>query len=318
MIYEDAIEEVKSKEEIIEIDVAATVRLAEVTELSNGKAKVKFYGDSETSTKLYPYIEGYKPSVNDKVAMLAQSNTFIIIGKISTENIVNNYKPSASEIANTYLTQNDALSTYLSKTVAQNTYLSQTDATSTYLKQSDATSTYLKKNDATSTYLKQTDASSTYLEKKNLAWSGRNLYPSNYYARESLGMNGYPFGSVYADNFYGTVNSTSDRRLKKSIKSLGRKWLDFFYRLRPTSFKYKDGTSDRTHTGFIAQEVEAAANEVGIDTKDIATIVVDSDGRYYLRYEEFIAVQTLAIQDLKAQVDNLTARIHDLERTIYK
>ena len=317
MIYEDAIEEVKSEEEIIEIDVAATVRLAEVTELSNGKAKIKFYGDSETSTKLYPYIEGYKPSVNDKVAMLAQSNTFIIIGKISTENIENNYKPSASEIANTYLTQSDALSTYLSKTAAQNTYLKQSDATSTYLKQSDATSTYLKKTDATNTYLKQSDATSTYLEKKSLAWSGRNLYPSNYYARESLGMNGYPFSSVYADNFYGTVNSSSDRRVKKAIKTLGRKWLDFFYRLRPTSFKYKDGTSDRTHTGFIAQEVEAAANEVGIDTKDIATIVVD-DGRYYLRYEELIAVQTLAIHDLKAQVDDLTARIHDLERTIYK
>ena len=347
MIYEDAIEEVKSEEEIIEIDVAATVRLAEVTELSNGKAKIKFYGDSETSTKLYPYIEGYKPSVNDKVAMLAQSNTFIIIGKISTENIENNYKPSASEIANTYLTQSDALSTYLSKTAAQNTYLKQsdatstylkqsdatstylkqsdatstylkkTDATNTYLKQSDATSTYLKKTDATNTYLKQSDATSTYLEKKSLAWSGRNLYPSNYYARESLGMNGYPFSSVYADNFYGTVNSSSDRRVKKAIKTLGRKWLDFFYRLRPTSFKYKDGTSDRTHTGFIAQEVEAAANEVGIDTKDIATIVVD-DGRYYLRYEELIAVQTLAIHDLKAQVDDLTARIHDLERTIYK
>ena len=131
-------------------------------------------------------------------------------------------------------------------------------------------------------------------------------------------MNGYPFNAVYADNFYGTVNSTSDRRLKKSIKTLGRKWLDFFYRLRPTSFKYKDGSSGRTHTGFIAQEVEAAANEVGIDTKDIATIVVDSDGRYYLRYEELIAVQTLAIHDLKAQVEDLTARIHDLERVIYK
>ncbi len=78
------------------------------------------------------------------------------------------------------------------------------------------------------------------------------------------------------------MRSSSDARLKKNIKSLGQKWLDFFYKLKPRSFKYKNGKSGRTHTGFIAQEVEAAANECGIPTKDIAAIAIDESGQYYL------------------------------------
>ena len=365
MIYDNAIEEVK-EEEIIATDITVPVRLAQVTSLTNGKAAVKFYGDNESSTKFYSYIEGYKPVVNDIVAMLAQGNTFIILGKISAENITTNYYVLMSELSTilaAYLTTTDAASTYLSQTDAADTYETASHASDTYETASHASSTYETASHASSTYrgksdpfnqIKNSSASLTissggdisangtismgtyaapldtvvtdktrtkYLRAKSATGGGVELTSSAMSPTSnrgmSIGSSSYKLEDLYAQDIYGEVNSSSDRRLKKSIKTLGRKWLDFFYRLRPTSFKYKDGTSDRTHTGFIAQEVEAAANEVGIDTKDIATIVVD-DGRYYLRYEELVAVQTLAIHDLKAQIDDLTARIHDLEHTVYK
>ena len=361
MIFDDAVDEVKEAEQ----EPEKIVILATVTSLTSGKALVKFNGETEPATKAYPYIEGYKPAVNDVVCMLKQGNTFVIIGKVSNSDITTNYAVFAAELAT-------ILADYLLSSTAASTYLSQTDAANTYLSQTDASSTYLSQTDAASTYLSQTDASNTYRGKdayfdrlgsgnNNISISGQtasvngtlDLGTSNKRFRSvttsaidtdvirtptgtalfditsghmdpssnngtSVGTSSKKLNNLYATNIYGSVADSSDRRVKKAIKTLGRRWLEFFYRLRPTSFKYKDGTSDRTHTGFIAQEVEAAANEVGIDTKDIATIVVDSDGRYYLRYEELIAVQTLAIQDLKAQVDDLTARIHDLERVIYK
>ena len=371
MIFDDAVDEVKEAEQ----EPEKIVILATVTSLTSGKALVKFNGETEPATKAYPYIEGYKPAVNDVVCMLKQGNTFVIIGKVSNDDITTNYDAKKSELdsaisglsstylsktdasstylsqtsasstylkktdaSSTYLSQTDASSTYLSKTDASSTYLSQTSASSTYLKKTDASSTYLSqtdasstylsktsasstylsKTDASSTYLKKTDAQSTYLQSSILEWSGYTLRQKYSYADVNLGDSGHKWDKVYAFDFYGTTHSSSDARLKKNIKSLGQKWLDFFYRLKPRSFKYKNGKSGRTHTGFIAQEVEAAANMCGIPTKDIAAIAIDESGQYYLGYEEIIAVQTLAIQDLKAQVDDLTARIYDLERVIYK
>ena len=48
----------------------------------------------------------------------------------------------------------------------------------------------------------------------------------------SIGTSTKKINNLYATNIYGTVADSSDRRLKKSIKTLGRRWLDFFYKLR--------------------------------------------------------------------------------------
>lgn len=350
-LYDNAVDEVKGAE----TPIPSAVSLAKVTSLSNGKASVQFYGESEPSTKLYPYIEGYKPAVDDVVCMLVQGNTFIILGKISNANIVDNYKPTAAEISGAYLTQQSATDTYLSKTDAANGYLSKTDASNDYLKKTDAGTTYrgisapfdeikngsyrmVMGSDGTikiygSVYLGalnyqlqevvtntvRTDNLRKYNSASNsgfvLDTYDMHPYSNNGY---SIGTSSSKLSKLYATNIYGTVADSSDRRFKKTIKTLGRKWLDFFYRLRPTSFKYKDGTSDRTHTGFIAQEVEEAARESGMGLHDIAAIVIDSDGRYSLRYQELIAVQTLAIHDLKFEVDELTRRVAALERAVRK
>lgn len=149
----------------------------------------------------------------------------------------------------------------------------------------------------------------------NLSWdSSHNLYPSvtNFM---SLGTSNKQYKNVYGQNLY--VNGTavsSDRRIKEDINALEEKHLAFFKALRPVQYKFKDGDSGRIHTGFIAQEVEDAVREAGMTDKDMAVVVRDQDGKYYLRYEEIIAVQTKVIQDLMAKVDNLESRLAKLER----
>ena len=148
----------------------------------------------------------------------------------------------------------------------------------------------------------------------NLAWdNSHNLIPSttNYL---SLGTSSRQYKNVYGQNLY--VNGTavsSDRRVKDDIKALEEKHIAFFKALRPVQFKYKEGDSGRTHTGFIAQEVEEAVEEAGMTSQDMAVVVKDPSDRYYLRYEEIISVQTKVIRDLMAKVESLEARITKLE-----
>lgn len=130
----------------------------------------------------------------------------------------------------------------------------------------------------------------------------------------SLGTANKQFKNVYGQNIY--VNGTavsSDKRIKEEIEPLDKRHVEFFKNLKPVTYKYKEGTSGRKHTGFIAQEVEEAIEEAGMTDKDMATVVKDDTELYYLRYEEIIAVQTKVIQDLMARVDILEARVNKLE-----
>lgn len=142
--------------------------------------------------------------------------------------------------------------------------------------------------------------------------ANHNLNPSttNYF---SLGTSNKQYKNIYGQNIYVNGSAvSSDRNLKEEIESLEEKHVEFFKNLKPVSYKFKDGTSGRRHTGFIAQEVEEAIEEAGMTDKDMAAVVKD-ESQYYLRYEELIAVQTKVIQDLMARVEKLEAKVNRLE-----
>lgn len=139
----------------------------------------------------------------------------------------------------------------------------------------------------------------------------------------NLGSGSYRWKQLFATT--ATI-STSDRNLKKDIYQLTDTHLDFFLKLQPVSFLFKDGESGRTHIGFIAQDVEQAMSECGLTDLDFAGFckdqkvevffeedengdkiekerpILDENGNpeyvYSLRYEEFIALNTYAIQKL--------------------
>ena len=110
----------------------------------------------------------------------------------------------------------------------------------------------------------------------------------------------------------GSTAVTSDANQKNSIEELPEKYSSLFDNLRPVRYKYNDGTSDRYHTGFIAQDVEQALTDSGIDSNDFAGFVRDEKGDCYLRYEEFIALAVKEVQTLKKKNDDLEKRVADL------
>ncbi len=132
-------------------------------------------------------------------------------------------------------------------------------------------------------------------------------------------------GSLGAGTWYyngGTILSSSDRRFKNSISSFPESFHNFYQSLTPRVFKYNNGSSNRYHTGFIAQEVEEAILKNGLTLNDLALFVRvshekaptdDINGACYLRYEEFISLNTWEIQKLLKKIQELERRINLLE-----
>ena len=122
----------------------------------------------------------------------------------------------------------------------------------------------------------------------------------------SLGFSDYRWSVLYAQT--GTI-STSDREKKTDISYALERYDALFEKLRPASYRLKDGASGRTHTGLIAQDVEQALVECGLTGQDFAAFVrtprTDGGADYGLRYEELVALCIRQIQMLRARVRKL-------------
>ena len=141
--------------------------------------------------------------------------------------------------------------------------------------------------------------------------------------------------SVAVIGGYANWSNFSDGRLKTNIQEniVG---LEFIKKLRPVSYNYDmdaiarfEKTPDslrlkvaerlkaqEVQTGFIAQEVEAAANEVGFNFHGIVK-PYDENGTYALRYAEFVVPLVKAMQEqqdiIEAQEKELKALRSEVE-----
>lgn len=165
----------------------------------------------------------------------------------------------------------------------------------------------------------------------------------------TLGNATYKWASVYATN--GTIQ-TSDKNKKKDIEPLSDKYIQFFSRLLPKSFKFNDGTSGRTHIGFISQDVEEALYDSGLTDLEFGGFCKDvrkkkiqikeeelnEDGEviheaeymhiddldengniqydYSLRYDEFIAINVAVTQKMKNEIEGLKKELNELKELV--
>ena len=87
--------------------------------------------------------------------------------------------------------------------------------------------------------------------------------------------------------------AASDQRFKKEIKPLGE-GLDFVLKLKPVSYHMKSDENKKINWGFIAQDIEKL---VGTENA-ILTIGGDEERMLGLRYTDFVAPLTKAVQEL--------------------
>ena len=122
----------------------------------------------------------------------------------------------------------------------------------------------------------------------------------------SCGQASIRWSDIYCQN---DQISTSDLNYKKDISYGLDRYDELFDRLRPVTYKFIDGTSNRTHMGMIAQEIEELLGELNISTTDFAAFVKshvqdeetgEYSDRYALRYGEFIPLIIYEVQQIKS------------------
>lgn len=177
-------------------------------------------------------------------------------------------------------------------------------------------------------------ACNTIANRKGLCLSSGAFNPTTNGAM-GLGSASYRWGQIYST---ASVISTSDRNEKHDVKDLDPgEAMKLILGIRPVSYKFNNGTSGRTHSGMIAQDVEELLSELGISTEDCAAFikspleeldiktgqydpVTDEDGnlkyRYGLRYEEFIAPLIKTVQEQQKMISRLEERIAKLEERL--
>lgn len=134
-------------------------------------------------------------------------------------------------------------------------------------------------------------------------------------------------GAVYL-GYSGSTAVTSDEKLK-DIADIDEKYIEFFKNLKPITYVYKN-KGHRDHIGFGARQVEKALGQAGLTTEQFAGVLKDTnvtisademgteedvhyDELYSLRYEEFIALNTMMIQKQAKEIEELKTKVEELE-----
>ena len=122
-------------------------------------------------------------------------------------------------------------------------------------------------------------------------------------------------GNIQSQVTRFTINSSggsngSDIKLKENIENIPY-GLDTIKSLQPRKFKWKE--TDKDGIGFIAQEVESLIPELISEVYDDPVRPDTSEKTKMLNYSTMTSVLTKAIQEQQDIIDNLKARIEDLE-----
>ena len=163
----------------------------------------------------------------------------------------------------------------------------------------------------------------------------------------NLGNGSHRWAVVYAKT--GSIN-TSDRNEKNTIADIDPEQAEkLIMGLKPSTFKFNDGTSGRTHWGLISQDIEELLPQIGmsdldfagfiktpktedyyedvpetvtdeetgeektVTRKELKTRTVEGEYIYSLRYDEFIAPLICMVQKQQKQIENLERRLSALE-----
>lgn len=152
-----------------------------------------------------------------------------------------------------------------------------------------------------------------------------------------LGNSNNRFYGIYLSH---SPNVSSDKRIKnniipisKGLKSRENIFEQLFDLLKPVSFSLNNDKSNKTHIGFVAQDVSNALSSLGVKEDNFELIdhmfftdeeTGEEKDEYGLRYEEFIALNThmiqkanTTIQSQQKEIDDLKKQAQDLQELVF-
>ena len=138
---------------------------------------------------------------------------------------------------------------------------------------------------------------------------------SNYYRAGSeyiAGESGATISDAGNAQFAQTVTCkkleyNSDRRLKNTISEVGNSFDEFFCKIKPVTFKFN--SDEKFSIGFIAQEIEDALADSGIDPDQFNIIEKDERGYYSMCYSQISVLNTHMIQLANKKIQELEEKL---------
>lgn len=115
-------------------------------------------------------------------------------------------------------------------------------------------------------------------------------------------------------NIHAGLVTTSDARLKNTIMPLTL-GLQFISMLKPVTYLYNDQHNEHLHCGFLAQDVEKAATQLGTSFSGVYKPKTDKD-YYGLSYQDFIMPLVNAVKELKKENEGLKKELNDLSERV--
>ena len=174
----------------------------------------------------------------------------------------------------------------------------------------------IKKVEADEGYIGGWNILDGWIKGTDVGYSKTTLITAQYIARYYTDGSGG--GPVSWERIFDHIGiDTSDIRYKKNIEKMSDDYDVFFDLLNPVRYKYKDGNSGRYHTGFIAQEVVDSLEKSNLDTEQFAAVCLDKpangDECWFLRRDEFVALNTWQIQRCKKKIADLETTVAELK-----
>ena len=110
--------------------------------------------------------------------------------------------------------------------------------------------------------------------------------------------------SVTTIGGYAIWSNYSDRRLKENIVHKNDLGLNFINKLQTVSYNYRTDPSKRRRDGLIAQDVEKALNDLGLQFSGLV-IDDDKDKTMNLSYGDFVIPLINAVQEQQKTIENV-------------
>lgn len=133
-------------------------------------------------------------------------------------------------------------------------------------------------------------------------FAGKQAYLGGDYAGYETYLRGE---NIYSSK---TIQYNSDQTLKKDIEPMTEAYGRVLDRMNPVRYRYKTEQDDApVHLGYIAQDVESAMEEEGIDNSALVGQYTDEEGnvRMALAYDELIPMLHMAIKGLEKRISDL-------------
>ena len=100
-------------------------------------------------------------------------------------------------------------------------------------------------------------------------------------------------------------------------KYISEKGSDFILKLQPVMYQMKEGDTETVQDGFIAQDVEAAMNKLGITFSGLNR-PRDENDRYSLGYSVFVVPLVNAVKEQQATITQQASEVAALKERLQR